>query len=358
MVWNVIGQERAVALLESSLKQGRLSHAYLFLGPEGVGKKTLALELAKAVNCLQSEPPCGQCPSCRRISSGHHADVVSYNLSSQGEDAADSPRREETAASGRREIGKDTIKELQEMAHLSPFEGKKRVFIIEEADRLSEEASNRLLKILEEPPPAVLIILLAQSIGTSHGQQAARGGLLPTIVSRCQIIELHTVSFSQLEKTLISTMGLEPGRASYIARISQGRLGLALKYQQNPELLKKREEKLMSLILLTSAEIEARFSFAMKMAEGGAKEWERILDTLSLWLSWWRDLFLWKSAAKEYVINLEQEPFMSRQAMKLETEQIAQALFYLHQAKSQVEARANMRLVLEDLMLHLPVASS
>lgn len=352
-MWNIIGQEKAVALLESSLKKGRLSHAYLFLGPEGVGKKALALELAKAVNCLQSEPPCGQCNSCRRISSGHHADVISYNLISQGEDqpAAD-------AEGGRRVIGVDNIRELQEMAHLSPFEGKKKVFIIEEADRLSDEASNRLLKILEEPPPAVLIILLAQAIRTPHGQQAARGGLLPTIVSRCQVIELHTVSFSQLEKTLISTLGLEPRRASYIARISQGRLGLALKYQQQPELLKKREERLMSLIPLTSSEIEARFSFAMKMAEGGSKEWERILDTLSLWLSWWRDLFLWKSGAREYVVNLEQEAFINRQAAKLETEQIAQALFYLHQAKSQLEARANIRLVLENLMLHLPVVPS
>ena len=114
----------------------------------------------------------------------------------------------------------------------------------------------------------------------------------------------------------------------------------------------------MSLIPLTNSEIEARFSFAMKMAEGGSKEWERILDTLSLWLSWWRDLFLWKSGAKEYVVNLEQEAFINRQAAKLETEQIAQALFYLHQAKSQLEARANIRLVLENLMLHLPVVTS
>lgn len=357
-MWNITGQERAIALLESSLKRGRLSHAYLFLGPEGVGKKTLALELAKAVNCLQPEPPCGKCTSCIRISSGRHADVISYNLSPQSEEVADSSQSEESATSSRREIGVDKIRELQEMAHLSPFEGKKKVFIIEEADRLSEEASNRLLKILEEPPPAVLIILLAQAIGSPHGKQTSTGGLLPTIVSRCQIIELHPVSFSMLERTLISDQGLEPGRARHIARVSQGRMGLALKYQQHPEMLKKREEKLMSLIPLTHAEIEARFSFVMKMTEGGKKEWEEILDTLSLWLTWWRDLFLWKSGAKEYVVNLEQEAFINRQAMKLEKEQIAHALFYLHQAKSQLEARANIKLVLEDLMLHLPVVPS
>lgn len=357
MAWNIIGQDKAVALLESSLKKGRLSHAYLFLGPEGVGKKTLALELAKAVNCLQPEPPCGQCPSCIRISSGRHADVISYNLIPQGEETADSPRKEESPTGSRREISTDKIRELQEMAHLSPFEGKKKVFIIEEADRLSEEASNRLLKILEEPPPAVLIILLAKAAGSPYGQQRGKGGLLPTIVSRCQIIELHPVSIPALGKTLISTLGMDSKRASYIARISQGRLGWALNYHQNPELLKKREEKLMSLIPLTSSEIEARFSFAAKLAEGGAKEWEKIQDTLSLWLSWWRDLFLWKNGAKEFVVNLDQEAFLNRQASKLETAQIAQALFYLCQAKSQLEARANIKLVLEDLMLHMPVAS-
>ena len=358
MTWNVTGHERAVSLLSGSIRKGRLSHAYLFLGPEGVGKKTLALELAKAVNCLQPEPPCGTCPSCRRIAAGHHADVVSYNLSPPGDDAGDASRKEEQASSGHREISTDRIKELQQMAHLSPFEGRKKVFIIEDADRLSEEASNRLLKILEEPPPAVLILLLASAARTPHGRQSGRGGLLPTIVSRCQVMELHPVSFSALEKTLISTLGFEPKRATFMARISQGRLGWALRYHQNPELMKKREEKLTSLIPLTNAGIEARFTFAARLAEGGPKEWEKVMDTLSLWLSWWRDLLLWKSGSREYVINLEQEAFLNRQAANLETEQIANALFCLHRAKSQIEARANMKLALEDLMLHLPVAAA
>lgn len=338
------------------MRKGTLSHAYLFLGPEGVGKKTLALELAKAVNCSQKDPPCGRCPSCLRISSAHHADVISYNLSFQGDEAPDSLQREESTTGRRREIGVDKIKELQEMAHLTPFEGKKKIFIVEEADRLSEEASNRLLKILEEPPAAVLIILLAKAAKSAGYKQAASGGLLPTIVSRCQIIELHPASLSLLEKTLISKPGVDARRASYIARISQGRLGWALRYHQNPEVLKKREEKLMSLIPLTSADIEARFAFAMKLAEGGSTGWDKIQDTLSLCLSWWRDLFLWKSGAKEYVVNLEQEPFISRLADRLEIEQIAQAMFYLFQARAHLEARANTRLVLEDLMLHLPMA--
>lgn len=357
-MWKIIGQEQAVALIDSSLRKGMLSHAYLFLGPDGVGKRTLALELAKAVNCLNPEPPCGICPSCLRIGSGRHSDIISYNLSSQAEETRETLQKEDMVAARRREIGTDKIRELQRIAYLSPFEGRKKVFIIEEADRLSEEASNRLLKILEEPPATVLIILLSQSSGATNGTQKVKGGILPTLVSRCQIVQLHPLSFALLEKTLVSDWGVEPKRAGYIARISQGCPGLALKYLKSPDILRKREEKLMGLIPLVNSGMEARFTFVQKITEESGKNWETILESLTLWLLWWRDLYLWKSGSREYVINLDQEAFVHRQAMSLQIGQIARAMYYLNRAKSHLEARANTRLVLEDLMLHLPQVSA
>ncbi|TET38214.1 MAG: AAA family ATPase, partial [Dehalococcoidia bacterium] len=161
-MWQVIGHEKAVALLERSMKGGKLSHAYLFVGPPHVGKMTLAMNLAQALNCRGEERPCGECPQCRRIARGVHADVQVIGLE------------------GRMEIGIDQIREMQHAASLKPFEGRNRVFIIDGADHLSHEAANCLLKTLEEPPPNDQLILLA----------ANERLLLPTVLSRCQKLEL------------------------------------------------------------------------------------------------------------------------------------------------------------------------
>jgi len=161
-MWQVIGQDKALALLDRSLKENNVAHAYLFVGPRHIGKKTLALNLAQALNCDADKPPCGQCHSCRRILEQKHADVTCIGLDSKTE------------------IGIDDIRKLQRLANLPPYEGKRKVFIIDDAEYLSTEAANSLLKILEEPPPKVVWVLLT----------AEEPRLLPTIVSRCQRLEL------------------------------------------------------------------------------------------------------------------------------------------------------------------------
>ncbi|GAI38139.1 unnamed protein product, partial [marine sediment metagenome] len=130
-MWQVIGQDKILALLGHSLKEDNVAHAYLLVGPRHVGKRTLALNLAQALNCDDPEPPCGQCHSCHRILEGKHADVTSLGLDSKVE------------------IGIDDIRQLQRLANLPPYEGKCKVFIIDEAEYLSTEAANSLLKILE-----------------------------------------------------------------------------------------------------------------------------------------------------------------------------------------------------------------
>src|SRR4030042_955751 len=188
-MWQTIGHPESLALLRHSLQTGSLAHAYLFVGAAHIGKMTLALDLARALNCQGTEPPCGQCQACKRITDGKHADIRIISLNS-AKDSGDTKARVE--------ISIDDIRELQHNASLPPFEGKHKVFIIDGAEYLSTEAANCLLKTIEEPPPQVIILLLTTE----------ESRLLPTVVSRCQRVELKPLSGGEIQKMLMESYGL------------------------------------------------------------------------------------------------------------------------------------------------------
>ena len=332
-MWPLIGQERAVAWLEQSLKQGRVSHAYLFLGPPHVGKTSLALCLAQALNCRSPVSPCGQCTSCRRIAAGKHADVQIIKLLKDPKDGKDA-----------QEISIEQIKDLQQHAILPPYEGSYKVFIITEAERLSPEASNRLLKTLEEPPPQVVIVLLA----------SAEERLLPTVVSRCHRLELRPVPAKQLEQALIEREGMEAELAKWLAHLTAGCPGLALSTEARDNLLKERPHRLAELIGLDGAGSVERFAFAGRLAEQFSKRRAWVDEELRLWLSWWRDLLLSKAGLKDSIVNIDLETELEGRVQALSLSQISGFLSNLGQAMRQLEQNANSRLVLEVLMLNLP----
>ncbi len=326
-MWNVACSERTLSILDTNLKSGSVPHAYLISGPQKVGKSTLALNIAQAVNCSSGDRPCGKCASCIKIAQGKHSDIAHVSV-----------------AKDKTEIGMEQIKDVQRSASLKPFEGQFRVIIINNADQLSTEAANRLLKTLEEPPDQVLFILT-----TSKTED-----MLQTIISRCALIEMEKPQASSIAALLEKTHGQESSRAEYLARISRGAVGWAVDCCTNDRLLAKREETLRELLRLEKESWDERLAFAAELASGYSKNREELYDTLSLWQSVWRDIVQIRSGEIGQIFNVDVETELKLSAPAYDDTACITAIRCLEETWLKLEQNANARLALEVLILSLP----
>ncbi len=334
-MWSVIGQPRAVFLLQRGLETESLAHAYLFVGPAHVGKMTLALNLAQALNCPSSEPPCGECDSCQKILLAKHADVQVIDLS--GERGSDETENQA-------KIKVDQIEQLQHSVSLPPFEGRYKVFIIDGAELLSTGAANRLLKTLEEPVGKVVFILLT-----------VNERLLPaTVVSRCQRVELLPLAAGKIEAALNSNWGVESQKAKLLARLSRGCLGWAVSAALDDGLLQQYTEYLDGLLAITKVDGDERFVYAARLAAQFSQNRELVQERLDLWLGWWRDLLLVKVDCSDDVTNVDRLAALTDMARGYGLGQIKTFIDSIREAGEQLRQNANPQLVLEVLMLAIP----
>jgi len=333
-MWRTIGHDKAVNVLQRSLEGGRLSHAYVISGPRHIGKMTLALDLARALNCTGEGRLCGECSQCSRTARGLHTDVRVVGLET-GETPSGRPRVL---------IGIDQVREIQREASLAPFEGKWRVMIIDGAEHLSDDAANGLLKTLEEPPARVVLLLLVSEAEA----------LLPTVLSRCQVLELGPVPGPVIARMLADRHGAAPDSADEIARRSQGRPGWASRAVEDPGLLEGLARQLDAIDGVVRGGVEQRFAYAASLASAFDRDRDSGRRELDIWLAWWRDLLLVKEGVPEFVNHVPLIDTVQPVADALSSEQVVRSIDAIRETVAHLERNVNSRLALEGLMLALP----
>jgi DNA polymerase III subunit delta' len=245
---DILGQERVLGYLQAALRRGRLAHAYLFLGPEGVGKESVARALAGALNCAAPRDDgdaCGVCPSCKRLLAGTHPDFHFIVPTSE--------RRVP-------EIKIDQIREFRRVTAYPPVGGGWRLALIKPAEALNDAAANALLKTLEEPPPQNLLILTA----------GVEADLFPTVVSRCQKLSFTPLPYPVITQELLRR-GISPSQAALLTALSGGSLGRALALEPE-ELLRQRRQALADLEALRRGNTTVALDWAQGLAQKEKKD--------------------------------------------------------------------------------------
>ena len=334
-MWPVVGHDRVVSYIERGLKNGALSHAYFFTGPKHIGKMTLALALAQAVNCSAQDKPCGECSACLKIAARNHPDVqvIKPLTADESEDKK-----------AKSEIIISQVRELQRWASLPPYEGRCRVFIFEEAELLNEAAANCLLKSLEEPLPGVLFILVAPS----------PGAVPETIASRAHHLAFRPVPTSETENLLMSR-GQLPDKAALLARLSGGATGWAIAAAEHEDIMTRRTERLELLLGLIGQGYDRRFEAAEELS---GKETRGRGDTAELIHDWqilWRDLLLAGAGQAEAIVNLDYKDRIVDLSGRLGPANIRTFVTALTKAGELVGHNVNPKLILETLMLDMPL---
>jgi len=325
--WKLVGNEWAAEMLRQQITHGTTRHAYLFAGPSGVGRRTLALQLAQALNCtqpIQPGVPCGQCRDCKQIEAMRHPDLTIIQADSEG---------------GTLKV--DQIREARRMLTLKPYQSKYRVTIFLRFQEANDSAANALLKILEEAPSYVVLVLTAD-----YPEQ-----LLPTIVSRCEVLRLHPLSLAKVE-SFLSERGANPDQARLIAHISGGRLGYALRLMQDSSALGFREEKLNEAQAFISATRVDKFSYAEKLS----KDKDMMRNILLLWLSYWRDVLLCAGRSSAPIANMDRAKEIESLAERVSMSEARRVVSQLENSLSQLESNVNARLLAEVILLDWPKA--
>lgn len=325
---DLIGHDGPKTMLKAAVLHDRLAQAYLFHGEDGIGKKLAAVLLTQAISCDRAPASggadaCGSCRACSQIAARTHPD---FFLIEPDQDMANP------------QIKIEQIRELEQQIVYRPLISQRKVYIIDEADRMTLGAANALLKTLEEPASHSLFILVS-----------SRPAALPaTVRSRCQSLRFVPPARTQVEAALITTRNLPPADAHFVSMITQGRLGLAMR--TDVAQMRKQQEDFAAL---TSASALRSVSILLTAAEALHKS-DRAMEALDWIARWVRDLLLVRLGADpDHLLNRDRLADLQRDAREARPDLLLGVLDEIQAAERGASRNLNLQLALEQVLLHL-----
>ena len=283
MSWDLMGHDWAEKMLQQHIATGALRHAYLFSGPRGVGRRSMALRFAQAINCPEPESPgqpCLRCRTCEQIGRMQHLDLDVVQNDQEGDI-----------------LKVDAIRALQHNLALAPYGSGTRIALLLRFEEANANAQNALLKTLEEPNPRVVLLLTADDTDN----------LQPTIPSRCEVLRLRPMAVNDLAEELTRRTGKPGDEVNRIAHFAGGRPGYALRLMNEPDLLERRAAWMDTLRTLQGSSRRERLMFYEKKYQ----KWDRsevkkeLFEALGFWLTFWRDVLLTASNSGTPLTNID-----------------------------------------------------
>ena len=347
----IIGQQRAKDILSRAIEHQRVPHAYMFNGPEGVGKEALAIEFAKALYCSnEHQNPCNACSNCKRITHFEHPDFQFIFPAPKTASIAEERQVLDSLANNpyarykpwaSPTISIDKIRELRRTSNLKPLEGL-RIVILTEAHNMTTEAANSLLKILEEPPGSMHLVLITSRINT----------LLPTIISRCQEIRFNILSDNEIEQALVDREQVDQQKAKVISRMSQGSYGRALLWLD--EKFEARRDLSLDFLRVCLKSPMNQFELIDQLMQKYDKK--VIKDILSLILIWFRDSMYYLNGdenIKKQIVNVDKIDTLHKFVSAFEWIDFEKIFQKIENSIQLLDRNVQLNLILYVLLTHL-----
>ncbi|MCX7778841.1 MAG: DNA polymerase III subunit delta' [Patescibacteria group bacterium] len=320
--WPIVGHQNIVNFLQKSIENQKIFHAYLFYGPAGLGKKTMAKFFTLSLICSGLEKPCLKCQSCQNFLKNIHPDVIWL-------------RKEE----GRKNISIDQIRNIKERLAWTGFTDSYKIVIIVKAEEMTLDAANSFLKILEEPPAKSLIILLANSLKN----------IPKTIVSRCQLIKFSLVKKEEIAQFLLTRYQLEEEKAREISALSFGWPGRAIKFAEDKKFLNNylADQKIF-IEILEADSLDKRLKIVEKVIKR-----EKIQEMIVNWQILIRDLIILQTKNQKLLVNLSFQHKLKKLIEKFSLEKIYQTEIRLNHLALYLNQNINLKLALDNFVINL-----
>ena len=319
---DVVGHKDIINYIRNAVREDKVSHAYILNGERGAGKKMLANLFAATLLCEKGGPdPCNECHSCRQAESGNHPDIIKVTHEKPNSISVD-----------------DIREQVNNTIMIKPYQGPYKVYIIPQADMMTTQAQNALLKTIEEPPEYAVIMLLTENADT----------LLPTINSRCVMLKLRNIKDTLIKKYLMETMQVPDYKADMCTAFAQGNMGRAIMLANSEHFNEIRDEAVQLLKYINELELSEIVQAVSRIT---AYKLE-INDYLDIIMIWYRDVLLYKATKDmDKVVFKDQIKYIKERAKRSSYEGIELIIESLEKAKARLKANVNFDLVMELLFL-------